>query len=294
MSSPMTEMAGNLKPRRLDLKLAHSPDSDDAFMFYALATRKLPTENVTLRHVLEDIESLNQKAMQGIYEITAASFHAYPYLADRYILLPSGASFGDRYGPIVVARSLHPGENLRGKRIAIPGKWTTANLALQLYEREFTPVYTSFDQILETVSAGGADAGVVIHEGQLTYSEVGLKKVVDLGEWWHQETSLPLPLGGNLILRSLGPEATRTVAKLLKASIEYALEHREEALEYALQFGRGLDTATADRFVAMYVNEWTLDYGERGRRAVQTLLDRGFEQGILPKRVQAEFVELQG
>jgi len=230
--------------------------------------------------------------LQGVYDITAASFHAYPYLAERYLLLPSGASFGERYGPIVVARSTPGTKGLRGKRIAVPGKMTTAYLVLQLYEPEFQPVFTPFDRILGTVSNGGADAGVVIHEGQLTYAESGLKKIVDLGEWWHKETSLPLPLGGNLILRSLDRRTQRAVAKVLKASIQYALDHREEALNYALQFGRGLDSSTADRFVAMYVNDWTLDYGERGRQAVQTLLDRGFEKGLLPKQVQAEFVEL--
>jgi 1,4-dihydroxy-6-naphthoate synthase len=292
MSSFTTRQADEPQPRVMELKLAHSPDSDDAFMFYALATKKLPASNLVFKHVLEDIESLNQKAMQGIYDITAASFHAYPYLADRYVLLPSGASFGERYGPIVVARSKPGPDGLRGKRIAVPGKLTTAHLVLRLYENDFEPVFTPFDRILDTVTAGKADAGVVIHEGQLTYAEVGLKKIVDLGEWWHKETALPLPLGANLILRSLDRRTVRAVAKVLKQSIQYALDHREEALNYALQFGRGLDSSTADRFVAMYVNEWTLDYGERGRKAVQTLLDRGFEKGILPKRVQAEFVEL--
>jgi 1,4-dihydroxy-6-naphthoate synthase len=285
-------MSDETKPRVIELKLAHSPDSDDAFMFYALATKKLRTHNLVFKHILEDIESLNQKALQGVYDITAASFHAYPYLAERYILLPSGASFGERYGPIVVARSTPGAEGLRGKRVAIPGKMTTAFLVMQLYERDIEPIFTPFDEILETVSRGDADAGVVIHEGQLTYAESGLKKIVDLGEWWHQETGLPLPLGGNLILRSLDHRTVRAAANLLKESIQYALDNREEALNYALQFGRGLDTSTADRFVAMYVNEWTLDYGDRGRLAVQTLLDRGYERGLLPKKVQAEFVEL--
>jgi 1,4-dihydroxy-6-naphthoate synthase len=278
--------------RAIELKLAHSPDSDDAFMFYALATRKLRTNNIVFKHVLEDIETLNQKALEGVYDITAASFHAYPYLADRYMLLPSGASFGERYGPIVVARSGLGAEGLRGKRVAIPGKMTTAFLVAQLYEPEFEAVFTPFDEILETVSRGDAEAGVVIHEGQLTYAEAGLQKVVDLGEWWHQQTGLPLPLGGNFILRSLDRQTVHTAANLLKESIQYALDHREEALNYALQFGRGLDTPTADRFVALYVNEWTLDYGDRGRKAVQTLLDLGYEKGLLPQKVQAEFVEL--
>jgi len=274
-----------------EIKLAHSPDSDDAFMFYALATRKLRTQNLAFKHVLEDIESLNQKAIQGIYEITAASFHAYPYLADKYVLLPSGASFGERYGPIVVARSTAGTSGLKGKRVAIPGKLTTAYLVARLYESDFEPIFVPFDSVFDTVVKGEADAGVVIHEGQLTYAESGLKKIADLGEWWHQETGLPLPLGGNFILRSLGPETVRNAANILKESIQYALDNREEALNYALQFGRGLDTSTADRFVAMYVNEWTLDYGPRGRQAVQTLLDRGAAKGLLPK-VTAEFVEV--
>jgi 1,4-dihydroxy-6-naphthoate synthase len=292
MSSATTQKAEELKPRRVELKLAHSPDSDDAFMFYALATKKLPTHNLAFQHVLEDIESLNQKALQGVYDVTAASFHAYPYLAENYILLPSGASFGERYGPIVVARATPGADGLRGKRIAVPGKMTSAYLVLQLYEREFEPVFTPFDRILETVTRGEADAGVVIHEGQLTYAESGLKKIVDLGEWWFQETGLPLPLGANLIRRSLDRRTVRAVAKLLKASIQYGLDHREEALEYAMQFGRGLDSPTADRFVAMYVNDRTLDYGEKGRQAVQALLDRAFEKGLIPLQVKAEFVEL--
>jgi 1,4-dihydroxy-6-naphthoate synthase len=292
MPSSVTQQSDERAPRVMELKLAHSPDSDDAFMFYALATKKLRTHNLTFKHVLEDIETLNQKAMESVYDITAASFHAYPYLADRYILLPSGASFGERYGPLVVARSNASDSDLRGKRLAIPGKLTTAYLVMQLYEPEIEPIFTPFDEIIETVSRGDADAGVVIHEGQLTYAQSGLKKIVDLGEWWHQETGLPLPLGGNLILRSLDAATVRSAAVLLKESIQYALDNREEALNYALQFGRGLDSTTADRFVAMYVNEWTLDYGERGRTAVQTLLDRGFEKGVLPRRVLAEFVEL--
>ena len=292
MPSSTKPKSDGLNQLKTELKLAHSPDSDDAFMFYALATKKLRTHNLAFKHVLEDIESLNQKAMACVYDITAASFHAYPYLADRYILLPSGASFGERYGPIVVARSKADTEGLRGKRVAIPGKMTTAYLVMQLYEAEFEPIFVPFDQILETVTRGEADAGVVIHEGQLTYAESGLKKVVDLGEWWHKETNLPLPLGGNLIRRSLDPAIVRAAAILLKESIQYALDNREEALNYALQFGCGLDTTTADRFVAMYVNQWTLDYGDRGRQAVQTLLDRGYEKGLLPKKVRAEFLEL--
>jgi 1,4-dihydroxy-6-naphthoate synthase len=272
------------------LRLAHSPDSDDAFMFYALATRKIRTGYLKFAHVLEDIETLNQKALEGVYDITAISFHAYAHLADRYLLLPCGASFGDRYGPVVVARGpLGPG-GLKGKKVAVPGKLTTAYLVLQLYELEVEPVFTSFDRIFESVARGEADAGVVIHEGQLTYVREGLSKIVDLGEWWHQQTGLPLPLGGNVIRSSLDRRTLHQAARLIRESIEYSLKHREEALEYAMQFGRGLDAGTADRFVSMYVNDWTLDYGERGRRAVQTLLDRSFEKGLLPHAVKVEFV----
>ena len=275
----------------IELKLAHSPDSDDAFMFYALATKRVRTRRLKFTHVLEDIESLNQKARDETYDITAMSFHAYAHLADRYVLLPSGASFGDRYGPIVVARNPLGQDGLKRKRVAVPGKLTTAYLVLQLYERDIDAVFVPFDRVLEAVSRGDTDAGVVIHEGQLTYAREGLRKIVDLGEWWHQETQLPLPLGGNAVRRSLDPGILHKVAKLLKESIQYSLDHREEALDYALHFARGLDASTADQFVSMYVNSWTLDYGERGRQAVQTLLDRGFEKGLLPQHVKAEFIE---
>jgi 1,4-dihydroxy-6-naphthoate synthase len=291
MSSSTTRKTDTTAPAALQLKLAHSPDSDDAFMFYALATKRLRTRKFKFTHVLEDIETLNQKALEEVYDITAVSFHAYAYLADRYMLLPSGASFGDRYGPIVVARAPLAAGGLKKKRVAVPGKRTTAYLALQLYEPEIEAVFTPFDRILETVARGDADAGVVIHEGQLTFAREGLKKVVDLGEWWHQQTNLPLPLGGNAIRKALDPAVRQKVAKLLHDSIRYSLDHREEALEYALHFARGLDVHTADQFVSMYVNDWTLDYGERGRLAVQTLLDRGFEKGILPSSVRAQFVE---
>jgi len=279
------------EPHAVELTLAHSPDSDDAFMFYALATKKIGARDLSFTHRLEDIESLNRKALEGIYDITAISFHAYPYVDDKYVLLPSGASFGNRYGPVVVSRSRLGSGGLKGKRVAIPGKMTTAYLTLQLYEPGVDTVVTSFDQILDTVARGEADAGVVIHEGQLTYAGAGLRKVLDLGEWWYQETKLPLPLGGNVIRRTLDSHTQRAVAALLKESIEYSLHHREEALSYAQQFSRGLDTPTADRFVAMYVNDWTLDYGQPGRRAVQELLNRGFQKGILPRAVKAEYVE---
>jgi 5,8-dihydroxy-2-naphthoate synthase len=291
MSSSSARKTDSPATAAMELKLAHSPDSDDAFMFYALATKRVRTRKFKFTHVLEDIETLNQKALDEVYDITAVSFHAYAYLADRYVLLPSGASFGDRYGPIVVARGALGANGLKGKRIAVPGKRTTAYLVLQLYEPEIEAVFTPFDRILETVTRGEADAGVVIHEGQLTFAREGLRKIVDLGEWWFQETKLPLPLGGNAIRRSLDSAVRQKAAKLLHDSIRYSLDHREEALDYALQFARGLDAATADQFVSMYVNDWTLDYGERGRLAVQTLLDRGFEKGILPNSVRAEFVD---
>ena len=275
----------------LELRLAHSPDSDDAFMFYGLATNKVRAEGLKFAHVLEDIQTLNEKALESVYDVTAISFHAYAYLADQYVILPSGASFGDGYGPVVVGHGPLGPEGLRGKRVAVPGKMTTAYLALLLYEPQIEPVVTPFDQILERVSSGDADAGVVIHEGQLTYGFRGLMKLVDLGEWWQGETALPLPLGGNAIRRSLGQHVIRQVSRLLKESVQYGLDHREEALDYALQFARGLDRPTADRFISMYVNDWTLDLGEPRQQAVQTLLDRGFEGGLLPERVQAEFVD---
>jgi 5,8-dihydroxy-2-naphthoate synthase len=270
--------------------LAHSPDSDDAFMFYALATRKIRAQGLSLTHVLEDIQTLNQKALQGTYDITAISFAAYPLVVQHYVLLPCGASFGDRYGPVVVARTpLH--EGLKGKRVAVPGASTTAYLVLRLYEPDIVPVFVPFDRIFECVGSGEADAGVVIHEGQLTHVSHGLTKILDLGEWWHQQTQLPLPLGGNAVRRSLGLTVQQQVARLLKESIQYAFDHREEALAYAMQFARGLDTTTTDRFVSMYVNDWSLDNGPRGRDAVQTLLDYGFKKGLLPGAPQAEFLE---
>lgn len=277
-------------PTPLDLKLAHSPDSDDAFMFYALATRKIQAHGLTLTHILEDIQTLNQKAQHGTYDITAISFAAYPLVAQHYVLLPCGASFGDRYGPIVVARKpLHHG--LKGKRVAVPGAATTAYLAVRLYEPDIVPLFVPFDQIFECVISGEADAGVVIHEGQLTHGGYGLTKILDLGDWWHEQTKLPLPLGGNAIRRSLGQQVHKEVARLIKESIQYAFDHREEVLTYAMQFARGLDTATTDQFVSMYVNQWSLDYGRRGRDAVQTLLDHGFKKGLLPGAPQVEFVE---
>jgi 1,4-dihydroxy-6-naphthoate synthase len=285
-----TQPRSGMSAAVVELKLAHSPDSDDAFMFYALATKKIPTGNLAFVHVLEDIETLNRRAQEEVYDITAVSFHAYADLADHYMLMSCGASFGDGYGPIVVTRASLAGEKLKGKRVAIPGKKTTAYLALCLYEPDIETVEARFDEILDKVVKGEADAGVVIHEGQLTYGSYGLAKMVDLGAWWRNETGLPLPLGGNVIRRALDPETIHRADSLLRASIAYGLEHREEALEYALHFARGLEPATAEHFVSMYVNEWTLDYGEKGRQAVQTLLDRGYQAGIIPHAIKAEFV----
>jgi len=275
------------------VRIAHSPDSDDAFMFYALTQGLLDVSGLEIQHALRDIETLNQAAFEGTYEITALSFHAYAYLADRYDVMPSGASFGDGYGPIVVTRQPTKREALRGARIAVPGKLTTAHLALRLWQPEFEPVWTPFDQILDVVARGEVDAGVVIHEGQLTYGEQGLHAAVDLGVWWKQDTGLPLPLGGNGIRNDLPADLRRRLCRLLTASINYGLDHRQEALGYAVQYARGLedDPVRSDRFVGMYVNHWTRGYGEVGRRAVQLLLDRGFEAGVLPHRVVARFVE---
>jgi 1,4-dihydroxy-6-naphthoate synthase len=277
------------------VRIAHSPDSDDAFMFYALTQGLLATDGLEIRHVLEDIESLNQAAFHGTYEITALSFHGYAYLADRYQLMPSGASFGDGYGPVVVARRPLRREDLAGLRlpVAIPGELTTAHLALRLWQPAVATRIVPFDRILDVVQAGEAEAGVVIHEGQLTYGDLGLQKVVDLGEWWKGETGLPLPLGGNGIRRDIDPALKRRLCRLLSESIEFGLDHRAEALGYALRYARGLedDPARSDRFVGMYVNDWTRDYGEAGRRAVQLLLDRGHEAGVLPRRVEAEFLD---
>jgi len=275
----------------MDIRIAHSPDSDDAFMFYALANDKLPTGEFRFHHTLQDIETLNRKAFNGEFEVTAVSFHAYPYIADKYILLPSGASMGDSYGPMVVAREPWTPEELRGKRIAVPGTMTTAYLLLKLFQPDFEEVVIPFDLIMDAVRRGDADAGLLIHEGQLTYAQQQLCLIVDFGEWWHQNTGLPLPLGGNVIRRDLGCENIREISRLLKESIQYSLEHRKEALEYALQFARDLDPATADQFVGMYVNERTLDYGAEGRKAVQLLFDKAAGAKIIPHPIKAEFAD---
>ena len=275
----------------MKITVAHSPDSDDAFMFYGLASGNIDTEGFEVGQVLSDIETLNRAAFEGKYEVSAVSFHAYAHLADRYALLPHGASMGDGYGPMVVARKNAP-RTLDNITVAIPGTWTTAWLALQLYRPGLAFRVLPFDQILEAVRDGQADAGLIIHEGQLTYEDEGLTKVVDLGEWWAEHTGgLPLPLGGNIIRRDLGPDAMRKVSRLLHASIAYALDHRSDALAYAKQFGRGLDDAKTDRFVGMYVNGLTLDYGERGRTAVRRLFDEAWQKRLVPKPVDVEFVD---
>lgn len=271
------------------ITVAHSPDSDDAFMFYGLASGNVDTGGIAVDQVLADIETLNRAAFEGKYEVTAVSFHAFAHLVDKYGLLPHGASMGDRYGPVVVARQ-DGASGVQGQTIAIPGTLTTAYLALRLYEPSFDYVVVPFDQIQQAVLDGEADAGLLIHEGQLTYADEGLRKIVDLGEWWSDRTGgLPLPLGGNIIRRDLGPEMIRKVSKLLHDSIAYALSHRRAAVEYAQQFGRGLDKERTDTFVGMYVNDLTLGYGERGRQGVERLMAEAFEKGLIPKRVPVEF-----
>jgi 1,4-dihydroxy-6-naphthoate synthase len=273
-----------------EIVCAHSPDSDDAFMFYALATKKIRSRLVTLRHVLEDIETLNRKALEGAYELTAISYHAYPYLADKYVLMASGSSVGDGYGPMVVSAHPMAPEELKGKKVAVPGKMTTAFLALSLFERDFEPLVIPFDKILNAVEERSVDAGLVIHEGQLTYSKSGFHNVLDLGRWWKKTYNLPLPLGANALLRSLPLDIRSECCRLMRESIQYALDHHDEALNYALQFARDMETPLAEKFVGMYVNHFTVDAGELVRQAAQKLLDLGFEAGLVPKRVEVEFV----
>ena len=275
---------------RTTITLAHSPDSDDAFMFYGLATHKLDTGGLNFQHLLKDIQTLNEEATRCTYDVTAISFHAYAYVADKYALLPHGASIGDNYGPIVVSREPAVPEDIPNLKIAIPGKLTSAFLALRLFNADFKYEVVPFDKIIDAVLDGVCDAGLLIHEGQLFYQRKGLHKVLDLGEWWHQRHGLPLPMGGNAIKRDLGPELTREVSNLLRESIRYSLTHREDALQYALQFARDMDPALADRFVGMWVNELTLDYTDRGREAVRRLLEEGYEKGIIPNRVPVDFV----
>ncbi|HLL38783.1 MAG TPA: MqnA/MqnD/SBP family protein [Rubrobacteraceae bacterium] len=284
----MTERAQDA-PTRI-IRVAHSPDSDDAFMFFALSQDKLDTGNLRFEHELSDIESLNRRALSGELEVSAVSIHAYAYISDRYALLASGSSMGDKYGPRLVSREPLGREDLKGKTVAVPGEWTTAYLALKLYEPEAEHVVVPFDEIMGYVARGEADVGLLIHEGQLTHESEGFHLIEDLGEWWYGETNLPLPLGGNVVRRDLGEETIREVARLIKASIEYALDHREEALAHALGYARDLPPELADEFVSMYVNEWTVDYGERGREAVRALLSRGYEAGVIPHKVEVEFV----
>ncbi|MEX2153610.1 MAG: MqnA/MqnD/SBP family protein [Gemmatimonadaceae bacterium] len=272
------------------IRVAHSPDSDDAFMFYALAEGKIDTGNLRYEHELQDIESLNQRALRGELEVTAVSIHAYAYLSDRYALLPHGASMGDRYGPRLVGRlPMSPGE-VHGKRVAVPGLLTSAYLALRLFEPEFEPVVTPFDRIEDAVVDGDVDLGLLIHEGQLTYADRGLRLIMDLGAWWFDQTGLPLPLGGNVIRKDLGEPLIDEISRHLHDSIAYGLKHRKAALDHSMKYARGLDRDMADTFVGMYVNDWTLDYGSRGREAVRQFLARGVESGIIQRSVTVRFV----
>jgi 1,4-dihydroxy-6-naphthoate synthase len=279
----------------MKITVAHSPDSDDAFMFYGLASGAVDVEGIDVEQVLSDIETLNCAAFAGQYEVTAVSFHAYAHLMDRYALLPHGASMGDRYGPILVARQPWPATggpvSLKGMRIAVPGRLTSAFLTLQLFDPSFEPEVVPFDEIDRAVLDGRVDAGLLIHEGQLTYASEGLHKIVDLGEWWFERTNgLPLPLGGNIIRRDLGPDLMSRVSKMLHDSIAHALSHRADAVEYALQYGRGLDRESTDQFVGMYVNALTLDYGERGRAALERFFGEAYDNGLIPNKVPIEFV----
>ncbi len=280
------------------IRVGHSPDADDAFMFYAVTQGKIPVNGFRIEHVIEDIESLNRKAFRYELEVTALSCHAFGFLSDRYALIPYGASIGEGYGPIVAAKypltpTLSPqgGEGrvrgaIRGSRIAVPGRYTTAYLALQLYEKDFEPVFIPFDRIFDALEGGKADFGLLIHEGQLTYAEKGFQKILDLGEWWQKKYKLPLPLGINAIRRDLEPELISGFTKIFKESIDYAMEHREEAMRYALKFGRGIDPKRGDRFVGMYVNEYSLDLGERGKEALSLLFDLGRKRNLFPQPVR--------
>jgi 1,4-dihydroxy-6-naphthoate synthase len=279
MSSPAT------------IHLAHSPDSDDAFMFYALADGQIDTEGVSYVHELQDIETLNGRALRGELDVTAVSIHAYAYLSDRYALLPHGASMGDGYGPMLVATKPMTRAQIAGKRIAVPGMMTSAYLALRLFQPDFEPVVVPFDQIEKAVLGGSVDAGLLIHEGQLTYKDDGLHLVADMGAWWLEKTGLPLPLGGNVIRKDMPADLQKKVSRHLRESIAYGLDHRKSALDHAMRFARGLDRGKADTFVGMYVNDWTLDYGEKGRRAIRLFLDEGVRSGVITRPVTVEFVD---
>ena len=273
------------------IHLAHSPDSDDAFMFYALADGMIDTQGVSYVHELQDIETLNRRAMRGELDVTAVSIHAYAYLSDTYALLPHGASMGDGYGPKLVAPQPMTRAEVAGKQIAVPGLMTSAYLSLRLFQPDFIPVVVPFDEIEQTVLRGDADAGLLIHESQLTYGDEGLHLIADMGAWWLEKTGLPLPLGGNVIRKDMPRELQQKVSRHLRASIAYGLDHRENALDHAMRYARGLDRGKADTFVGMYVNSWTLDYGERGRAAIRLLLDEGVKSGIITRPVTVEFVD---
>ena len=286
----MPEAASRTEPAPVEIKLAHSPDSDDAFMFYALATHKLPTPGYKYTHILSDIQALNEAALAETYDVTAISFAAYPELRDKYVLLDCGASFGEGYGPIVVSTKALKPQELAGKRIAVPGLKTSAYLTLRLFEANFEPVVMPFDKIIDAVQNNLVEAGLLIHEGQLFFPEKGLQKVIDLGIWWQEQTGLPLPLGGNAVRKALGPHLGCQIAKTIRNSVAYGLEHREEALNYAMQFAREMNMELADAFIGMYVNKWTLSYGERGKQAVKELIVRGTHAGLLAGPPTVEFL----
>ena len=292
MSSTLSSIpSSSLLTQPREISVAHSPDSDDAFMFYGLATNKVRVPGLKFTHTLSDIETLNRKAREAYYDLTAISFHAYPYLQDSYALLPNGGSVGEGYGPMIVANRDYTVEEIKTKKIAVPGRLTTAYLVLKLFAPDIQTEVVAFDQIIPQILEGRYEAGLIIHEGQLTYGKSGLKRIVDFGKWWREETGLPLPLGGNAIKRELGSELMHEVSAALKESIQYALDHRDEALEYAMQFARDLDRQLASRFVSMYVNERTLDYGQQGRQAIARLLEMGYERHIIPHRPRVEFID---
>ncbi|MGB7494438.1 MAG: MqnA/MqnD/SBP family protein [Candidatus Acidiferrum sp.] len=284
------QVASQTEKESRELKLAHSPDSDDAFMFYALATHKLATPGYKYTHILSDIQTLNEAALQETYDVTALSFAAYPTLREKYVLLDCGASFGEGYGPIVVATHSMKPQDLKGKRIGVPGLKTSAYLTMKLFQPDFEAVVMPFDKIIGAVRDEVVEAGLLIHEGQLFFPQLGLHRVIDLGVWWQELTSLPLPLGGNAVRRALGPELGRQIAKTIRDSVAYGLEHREEALNYAMQFAREMDPELADKFVGMYVNKWTLGYGEKGKKAVRELIERGTAAGLLAGPPEVEFL----
>ncbi len=273
------------------ITIAHSPDSDDAFMFYALANNVFDTGELEFHHVLKDIETLNKEALKGTYEVSAISIHAYPQLADQYILMPTGSSMGDKYGPMIVSEKELSIKDLNNITIAVPGEMTTALLAMRLFNPNLKYKVVPFDQIIPQIKEGKFEAGLIIHEGQLTYAEEGLYKILDMGQWWFEETGLPLPLGGNVIRCNLGNDLMHTISDFIKRSIQYSLDHREDALKYALKFAGDMDPKLADKFVGMYVNHWTIDYGETGRKAIRTLLQRGYDAGIINKKITVEFLD---